>query len=70
MKTRICDICGRNISDFSLKIKIKDDCSKFIWTRYDMCPVCYKSMTDWIRNHDYQHKAGHEIRTFSEYERW
>lgn len=61
MKTRICDFCGKNISDFSLKVKIKDDCSDFIWRRYDMCPVCYKNMTDWIRNHDDQHKPGHEI---------
>lgn len=57
MKTRICDFCSKNISDFSLKVK--DEYSNFIWSRYDICPECYNSMLVWIHKRNDQQTLGH-----------
>lgn len=42
MKTRICDICGRNVSEIVYKVKKRDlGLNDVGYHRLDICPVCF-----------------------------
>lgn len=42
MKTRICDICGRNVSEIFYKVKKRDlGLNDVGYYRLDICPVCF-----------------------------
>lgn len=49
MKTRICDICGQNMSEVSYKIKSKEEYEDTFFHRVDMCPNCYMNMIKYIQ---------------------
>ncbi len=42
MKTRVCDICGRNIAELYYKVKKRDlGLNESGFYRLDVCPVCF-----------------------------